>query len=75
MSIIFPNHWEPVSPTIDPEEWIDDDDEEQWTKKQSKRQRNAPETIVKFAEARRFHLWRYITESYALAAAKTRRAT
>lgn len=28
MSIMFPNHWEPVSPTIDPEEWIDDDDEE-----------------------------------------------
>jgi len=28
MSVIFPNHWEPVSPTIDPEEWIDDDEEE-----------------------------------------------
>jgi len=28
MSIIFPNHWEPVAPHIDPEEWVEDDDEE-----------------------------------------------
>jgi len=28
MSIIFPNHWETVTPTIDPDEWVEDDDEE-----------------------------------------------
>jgi len=27
MSIIFPNHWEPVTPDIDPEEWVEDDEE------------------------------------------------
>jgi len=27
MSIIFPNHWEPISPNIDPEEWVEDDEE------------------------------------------------
>jgi len=27
MSITFPNHWEPVSPNIDPEEWVEDDEE------------------------------------------------
>lgn len=29
MSIIFPNHWEPVTPDIDPDEWIEDDDWEE----------------------------------------------
>jgi len=28
MSIIFPNHWEPtVVPDIDPDEWVEDDEE------------------------------------------------
>ncbi len=74
MSIIFPNHWEPVSPTIDPEEWVEDD-EEQWTKNQYDLLRNAPETIVKFVEARRFLLWHYITANCEAGAAKTRPQT
>lgn len=29
MSIQFPSHWEPtVVPDIDPDEWVEDDDEE-----------------------------------------------
>lgn len=29
MSIIFPNHWETtVVPDIDPDEWIEDDEDE-----------------------------------------------
>lgn len=27
MSIIFPNHWEPVTPNIDPDEWVEDDED------------------------------------------------
>jgi len=27
MSITFPNEWEPISPNIDPEEWVEDDEE------------------------------------------------
>jgi len=27
MSITFPNQWEPISPNIDPEEWVEDDEE------------------------------------------------
>jgi len=27
MSITFPNPWEPISPNIDPEEWVEDDEE------------------------------------------------
>ena len=29
MSTIIPNVWEPVTPTIDPDEWVDDDDDEE----------------------------------------------
>ena len=62
MSITFPNHWEPVSPNIDPEEWVEDD-EEQWTTKLYESLRNALAITVKYAEARRFLQWHCITEN------------
>ena len=70
MSII-PVYVEPVFPTIDPSEIYEDEDDDQWTRKQLNQSMLEQKGIVKNVVGPLWRTWHCITANSNLEAAKT----